>query len=89
MRPPEHCPTSAITSINSQCFGHFSSYQRHICCHEGNIFSQEISGNFVRIMTGLFPHVATTGRLRIQRVCLTGLPEVQTCLLLKMNNPLL
>ena len=60
-------------------------FWRDICCHQDDYFSQELHIYFSRTMLGLILHeLQWRGFVGIESVCLTGLPAVQICLLLKM-----
>ena len=60
-------------------------FWRDICCRQDNDFSQELHVYFSRTMPGLIlPELQQRGFIGIECVCLTGLPAVQICLLLKM-----
>ena len=56
-----------------------------VCCCQGDEFSQELHVYFSRTMPGLILHeLQQRGFIGIECVCLTCLPAVQICLLLKM-----
>ena len=58
-----------------------------ICCRQDDDFSQELHVYFSRTIPGLILHkLQQRGFVGIECVCLTGLPAVQICLLLKMND---
>ena len=60
-------------------------FLRDICCRQDSNFSQELHVYFSRTMPGLILHeFQQRGFVGIECVCLTGLPTVQICLLLKM-----
>ena len=60
-------------------------FWRDICCRQDDDFSQELHVYFSRTMPGLILHeLQQRGFVGIECVCLTGLPAVQICLLLKM-----
>ena len=60
-------------------------FWRDICCRQDDNFSQELHVYFSRTMPGLILHeLQQRGFVGIECVCLTGLPAVQICLLLKM-----
>ena len=59
-------------------------FWRDICCCQEDDFSQELHVYFSRTMPGLILHeLQQRGFVGIECVCLTGLPAVQICLLLK------
>ena len=60
-------------------------FWRDICCCQDNDFSQELHVYFSRTIPGLILYkLQQCGFGGIECVCLTGLPAVQICLLLKM-----
>ena len=60
-------------------------FWRDICCRQDDDFSQELHVHFSRTMPGLILHkLQQHGFVGIECMCLTGLPAVQICLLLKM-----
>ena len=60
-------------------------FWRDICCRQDDDFSQELHFYFSRTIPGLILHeLQQCGFVGIECVCLTGLPAVQICLLLKM-----
>ena len=61
-------------------------FWRDICCQDED-FSQELHVYFSRTMPGLILHeLQQRGFVGTECVCLTGLPAVQICLLLKMYD---
>ena len=60
-------------------------FWRRICCCQDDDFSQKLHVYFKGTMPGLILHeLQQRGFVGIECVCLTGLPAVQICLLLKM-----
>ena len=62
-------------------------FWRDKCCRQDDDFSQELHVHISRTMPGLILHeLQQRGVVRIECMCLTGLPAVQICLLLKMYS---
>ena len=60
-------------------------FWRDICCHQVDNFSLDLHVYFSRTMPGLILHkLQQHGFVGVECMCLTGLPAVQICLLLKM-----
>ena len=60
-------------------------FWRAICCRQDGDFSQEFHVYFSRTMPGLILH-ELRGFIGIECMCLTDLPAVEICLLLKMYH---
>ena len=63
----------------------YLKFWRDKCCHQDDNFSLELHDYFSRTIPGLILHdLQQRGFIGMECMCLTGLPAVQICLLLKM-----